>query len=193
MAYFASLWKARTVEKYRLKSEKEKINSIIMADIQIPNETFFQKWRHCKYDTRKRIFRRFREWNPEGSAISNFLIQLNTKYTFPNILWKSLLGFFGGIFLTYVCFMFLIFQLSLTWMHATILSSIIGVLLSLGLAFSNRVRFVHFLPFSKVRHTVKRFTQWKLVIIASGLLKPFTYQSNKLGLPPGQLFYASFL
>lgn len=140
MAYFALLWKARTIEKYRRNYESEKIKSIMLANTQIPKQSLSQRWRHYRYDTQKRISRTFRKWYPEGSSLSNLVFYLKTDQTFPNFVLKSVLGFFGGIILTYLCFMFFVFQLSISLMHATIMSSIIGVLLTLGLAFSYRIR-----------------------------------------------------
>lgn len=141
MAFFALLWKARTIEKYRQNYEKEKINSIVMGHTQM-EQTLSQRWRHYRYDTQKRISRTFKKWYPEGSGVANFFLYLRTDQTFPNFLLKSMMGFVGGIVLTYLCFMFFVFQLSISLIHATIMSSIIGVLLTLGLAFSYRIRYV---------------------------------------------------
>lgn len=143
MAFFALLWKSRTIEKYRLDYEKEKINSIVMGNTHM-EQTLSQRWRHYRYDTQKRISRTFKKWYPEGSGVANFFLYLKTDQTFPNFLLKSLMGFVGGIILTYLCFMFFVFQLSISLIHATIMSSIIGVLLTLGLAFSYRIRYVRF-------------------------------------------------
>lgn len=142
MAYFALLWKARTIEKYRLKYEKEKINSIVAANAELPRHTFYQKWKLYRYDSQKKLSRICRRLCPEGSRVSNFFVYLKTDQTFSNFLVKSVIGFVGGIVLTYFWFMFFVFQLSISLIHATIMSSIIGVLLTLGLAFSYRIRFV---------------------------------------------------
>lgn len=140
MANFALLWKARIIEKYKKEYEQEKINSILLANVEIPKKTLMQKWSHYSYNTKKRLTKKFNDFCPEGSALSNFLVNLTTDQTFANFLMKSLIGFIGGIVSTYLCFMFFVFQLSISLMHATIMSSIMGVLLTLGLAFSYRVR-----------------------------------------------------
>ncbi|XP_050553800.1 uncharacterized protein LOC118270849 isoform X3 [Spodoptera frugiperda] len=140
MAFFALLWKARTIEKYRLNYEREKINSIVLGNTQM-EQTLSQRWSHYRRDTKKRISRTFKKWYPEGSSVANFFLYLRTDQTFPNFLLKSVMGFVGGIILTYLCFMFFVFQLSISLIHATIMSSIIGVLLTLGLAFSYRIRY----------------------------------------------------
>ncbi|XP_025200427.1 DC-STAMP domain-containing protein 2-like [Melanaphis sacchari] len=61
---------------------------------------------------------------------------LETNGTFANFLLKSLLGFMSGILLTMVMFMFLLLQLNYSYTKATIISSTIGSVLTLGLAFS---------------------------------------------------------
>lgn len=140
MAYFALLWKARTIEKYRHIYEQEKMNSIMLSNSESHKQSLLQKFRHYRYDTRKRVGNLFRKCCPEGSKMGNLIMYLKTDQTFPNFAMKSVIGFVGGIVLTYLCFMFFVFQLAISLVHATIMSSIIGVLLTLGLAFSYRVR-----------------------------------------------------
>ncbi|KAL4702049.1 hypothetical protein ACJJTC_012497 [Scirpophaga incertulas] len=170
MSYFALLWKARTIEKYRLNYEQEKINSIRISNKNIPNQTLSQRWRHFRYDAHKRVSKTFQKWYPEGSSLSNLFLYLNTDYKFPSIVLKSIFGVISGSFLTYLCFMFLVFQLSLTRVHATILSGIIGVLLTLGLAFSSRVRCLIFLLLPHFFSRVGRYTLtcYALVLILTG-------------------------
>ncbi|KAJ8709565.1 hypothetical protein PYW08_009569 [Mythimna loreyi] len=169
MAFFALLWKARIIENYRLRYEKEKINSIILGDAQL-EQTLSQRWRHYSFDTKKRISRIFKKWYPDGSVVSNFFLYLMTDQTFPNFLLKSVMGFVGGIILTYLCFMFFVFQLAISLIHATIMSSIIGVLLTLGLAFSYRIRCLVFLLIPQFFSRVGRYTLtcYALVLILTG-------------------------
>ncbi|CAB3257663.1 unnamed protein product [Arctia plantaginis] len=169
MAFFALLWKARTIEKYKLNYEKEKINSIVMGNTRM-EQTLSQRWRHYRYDTQKRISSTFKKWYPEGSGVANFFLYLKTDQTFPNFLLKSLMGFVGGIILTYICFMFFVFQLSISLIHSTIMSSIIGVLLTLGLAFSYRIRCLVFLLIPQFFSRVGRYTLtcYALVLILTG-------------------------
>lgn len=65
---------------------------------------------------------------------------LRTDGTLENYILKSMFGFLGGIFLTYMFFVFFVIQLSFTLSSATMMCSILGVILTLGLAFSYRVR-----------------------------------------------------
>ncbi|XP_068625387.1 uncharacterized protein [Battus philenor] len=169
MANFALLWKARIIEKCRLEYEQEKINSVLNSNVEIPRNTLTKKWSRS-YNMKKRLIERFRNLYPEGSSVSNFFVYLTTDQTFPNFLMKSVIGFIGGIVFTYLCFMFFVFQLSISLMHATIMSSIIGVLLTLGLAFSYRVRCLTFLLVPQFFSRVGRYTLtcYALVLILTG-------------------------
>ncbi|KAK6622114.1 hypothetical protein RUM44_001921 [Polyplax serrata] len=62
-----------------------------------------------------------------------------------NFILKSILGFLGGILLTYICFMFFVFSLNFTLKRATYICIGLGVILSLGLAFSVKIRCTVFL------------------------------------------------
>ncbi|XP_049880439.1 DC-STAMP domain-containing protein 2-like [Pectinophora gossypiella] len=170
MAYLALLWKARTIEKYRLNYEKEKLNSIRINNAQNPKKTLYQKWCHINLNTKKRLSKAFLRYYPKGSKVYNFFYYLRTDQTFPNFVLKSVIGFVGGIIMTYLCFMFFVFQLSISLIYATIMSSIIGVLLTLGLAFSYRVRCLVFLLIPQFFSRVGRYTLtcYVLVLILTG-------------------------
>ncbi|KOB77699.1 hypothetical protein OBRU01_03658, partial [Operophtera brumata] len=114
MAHFALLWKARTIEKYRRNYENEKINSITMSNSEIPEKTLLQRWRNYSHHVQNRLSRTFSKWYPEGSTMSNFLVNFRAEMKFPHILLRSLFGFVGGLALTYLCSVFLVFQLSLS-------------------------------------------------------------------------------
>ncbi|XP_045506601.1 uncharacterized protein LOC123702833 isoform X2 [Colias croceus] len=169
MAYFASLWKARIIEKHRREYENEKINSIFQSNTKVPKDSGL-KWRLYGYDTKRRMSGQFKKMFPDGSKISNLLLYLKTDQTFPNFLLKSLIGFLGGILLTYLGFMFFVFQLSISLVHATIMSSIIGVLLTLGLAFSYRIRCLVFLLIPQFFSRIGRYTLtcYALILILTG-------------------------
>ncbi|KAG7297299.1 hypothetical protein JYU34_019258 [Plutella xylostella] len=171
MAHFAMLWKARNLERYRRKYEKEKMISITLAKTVAPRKSLFQRIETCfQYNVKRQMKQAYNKLFPEGSSFSEFLIYLRTDQTFPNFVLKSVLGFVGGIVLTYLCFMFFVFQLAISLMHATIMSSIIGVLLTLGLAFSYRVRCLVFLLIPQLFSRVGRYTLtcYALVLILTG-------------------------
>lgn len=142
MAHFALIWKARAVEKYRASYEAEKIKSISLAEVELPRKRLSEKWRSYRLATSETVSRTFSRWFPSGSTVYKCLLYLRADESIATFLLKTALGFTGGITLTYLCFIFLVFQLSISLMLATIISSIIGVLLTLGLAFSYRIRLV---------------------------------------------------
>lgn len=144
MAYIALLWKARTIEKCRLKYEKEKLNSIRITNALNPKKSLYERWKLVNFRTKERLSHLFCKMYPEGSNMHNCFYYLNTELTFPNFVLKSVIGFVAGIVLTYLCFLFFVFQLSISLIHATVMSSMIGVLLTLGLAFSYRIRYLYF-------------------------------------------------
>lgn len=140
MAYFTSLWKARIIEKYRQEYENEKFNSLLTSKTEIPQKTIMQRWRCYGQNTKRKMTGQLKQWFPDGSSVSNLYFYLKSEHALPSFVLKSFFGFFGGIMLTYLCFIFFVFQLSISLFHATIMSSFIGVLLTLGLAFSCRMR-----------------------------------------------------
>ncbi|XP_050526772.1 DC-STAMP domain-containing protein 2-like [Daktulosphaira vitifoliae] len=71
--------------------------------------------------------------------------KLQTDGTFLNFVVKSTIGFMSGILLTKVIFLVFLLQLNYSYTKATILSSFIGILLSIGLAFSTVCRCVFFM------------------------------------------------
>ncbi|EEB18012.1 conserved hypothetical protein [Pediculus humanus corporis] len=81
------------------------------------------------------------QYSKDARVFQSFL----TEDSFYNFLSKSVLGFIGGIFLTYACFMFLVFSLNFTLDRATFICMCLSVILSLGLAFSVKIRCTVFL------------------------------------------------
>lgn len=86
-----------------------------------------------------------------GKCFKNYKLKCSRKsfklWTTPKyrrklfkLLCNSFLGFLAGIFLTYVLFMFFIFQLQMTITKATWIGSLLGIILTLGLSFSSQVR-----------------------------------------------------
>ncbi|XP_066587675.1 uncharacterized protein [Prorops nasuta] len=147
MAFFQLILKARKLEKARLIYEDEKLKSIEISEGAKPHYTFQQKLRRQKLRCKRKTKELLRKVTtcPEGSWFHRRAVMLRTDGTFENYIFKSLLGFLGGIFLTYLFFMFFVFQLNFTLQSATLLCSIFGIILTLGLAFSYRVRCIVFL------------------------------------------------
>lgn len=77
----------------------------------------------------------------KDSWIHKKIVVIRTDGTLENYIAKSFAGFVGGIFLTYIFFIFFVFQLHFKLSSATFLCTIIGIILTLGLAFSFQVRY----------------------------------------------------
>ncbi|XP_064074790.1 DC-STAMP domain-containing protein 2-like [Vanessa tameamea] len=129
-----------------------------------------QRWRFYGQNTKRRMTGHLKKWFPDGSSVSNLYFYLKSDHALPRFVLKSLIGFVCGIVLTYLCFIFFVFQLSISLIHATIMSSIIGVLLTLGLAFSCRIRCLIFLLIPQLFSRVGRYTLtcYALVLILTG-------------------------
>ncbi|XP_072932438.1 uncharacterized protein [Epargyreus clarus] len=167
--YTSTLW-TKLCEEQLDKDNTNELESTTKSDIELPPRNLSQRWRRYGHDAKRRVFERFSKWCPKGSATSNLFIYLKTDQTFPEFVLKSVIGFFGGIVLTYLCFVFFVFQLSISLIHATIMSSIIGVLLTFGLAFSYRIRCLVFLLIPQLFSRVGRYTLtcYALVLILTG-------------------------
>ncbi|XP_061723433.1 uncharacterized protein LOC133529677 isoform X2 [Cydia pomonella] len=160
MAYLALLWKARTIEKYRLKYEKEKMNSI-NSKTEL-RSTLYQKWTVYRDDSQKKIEQIYRSLCPEGSRLANSCTFLKENSSF---ILKIVIGIVGGI-LTYSLYTVFVCQLSV-W---TVLGWAIGVAITLGVVFSSTVRCLVFLLIPGLFSRVGRYTLacYALVLILTG-------------------------
>lgn len=79
---------------------------------------------------------------PEDSWLHKKAVLSRTDGSFENYILKSIFGFIGGVILTYIFFMFFVIQLNFSLASATLLCSVIGVILTLGLSFFYGVRSV---------------------------------------------------
>ncbi|XP_057651832.1 DC-STAMP domain-containing protein 2-like [Diorhabda carinulata] len=110
-----------------------------------------------------------------------FCFNLKHSGSVQNYVFKSIVGFFGGLFLTYILFMFFIFQLNLTFSTATIICSILGCILVNGLAFSSKVRCVVLLtlPHFFSERGRQLLVAYALILVVSGPVKNIL---NNLGI-----------
>ncbi|KAG5333498.1 DCST2 protein, partial [Acromyrmex charruanus] len=156
MAFFQLVLQARKLEKARLRYEDEKLRSIEIFEGVKPHLTLKQRLRRKRlnYYTQSYFYRyrkKFKHfWNRIISPLKHLWIYKKVRLlridgTLENYTLKSIFGFLFGIFLTYMFFVFFVIQLSFTLSSATILCSILGMILTLGLAFSHRVRCIVFL------------------------------------------------
>ncbi|RZC33618.1 DC-STAMP domain-containing protein 2-like [Asbolus verrucosus] len=129
----------------RVKNDliKEKTDCIGLQHQEAVRLTLRQRWRHCCLDLRLRLKRCCSL--PEDSRLHRLLFRLKRDGSFENYVLKSVLGFVGGFVLTYVFFMFFVVQLNFKLSTATMMCSVFGSVLMLGLAFSRHIRCIVFL------------------------------------------------
>ncbi|XP_045532250.1 uncharacterized protein LOC123719953 isoform X2 [Pieris brassicae] len=149
------MWKARVIENYRQEYD-EKINASTHSKTRTVAEA--SRVRCQMYEAKRRIF---------GLKYTSLKC---ADQTIPNCLLRNCVGFIGGILLTYLCFIFFVCQLSIPLVHAIIMSSIIGLLLTLGLAFSNRIRCLVLLLIPQLFSRIGRYTLtcYALILILTG-------------------------
>lgn len=142
MTHFLSVVRAAFIARRKKILLNEKLSAIQKEQGLPPTKNIFRKLGNftirLKYKYRlfcKKIFR-----CPEGSVWNNFFMKLKYDGTFENYVLKSIFGFFGGFLLTYIFFMFLVLTLNFKISTATTMCSVVGCILTIGLAFSQRVR-----------------------------------------------------
>ncbi|XP_054003275.1 DC-STAMP domain-containing protein 2-like [Hylaeus anthracinus] len=147
MAFFQLVLKARKLEKARLKYEDEKLTSIAIAKGAKARFTLSQRLRRIKIRFKKKVktFCGKIFAVPKNLWPCRKIVAICTSGTLENYIAKSFLGFIGGMFLTYIFFAFFVLQLNFRLSTATFLCTVIGVILTLGLAFSPRIRCIVFL------------------------------------------------
>ncbi|XP_071444965.1 DC-STAMP domain-containing protein 2-like [Hetaerina americana] len=138
MRFFISVIKAHKIEKKRRHLERERLNSIRIHSKEA-TKTSLTDW-----------FMRCTDWRNWPCFIPcirlpNFIKFVSRKLlgeegTFRNFVLKSLVGFLCGIFLSYLFLIFLIFQLNFKISTATGYSSALVIFLSIGMAFSEKIR-----------------------------------------------------
>lgn len=77
---------------------------------------------------------------PKGTRLFKLSYNLRHDGTCENYTCKSVIGFVCGFLLTYIFFMFFVFQLNFKLSSATVWCSLFGCILTIGLAFSTKVR-----------------------------------------------------
>lgn len=131
MSFFRAIIKASLLERKLLRYQEEK--KVALND--------YLKGRKRR---RAKIPPKFTSIEQQFAGASLWR-RMRKDGTFANAVMKSFFGFCGGFVLTYIFFVFFVFQLNFTMWSATCLASVVGCILTLGLAFSKRVRCMVFL------------------------------------------------
>ncbi|XP_046404104.1 DC-STAMP domain-containing protein 2-like, partial [Ischnura elegans] len=143
MSFFISVLKAQRIEKKRIYYEKERLNAIAIHSKKKPKITLADWFNRCldwrNWPCLKPCL--YLPYLPRW-ALAKFM---GEDGTFRNFVIKSVVGFLSGIILSYLFLLFLVFQLNFKVSTATGYTCVLVIFLSLGLAFSRRVRCFVFL------------------------------------------------
>ncbi|XP_018570719.1 DC-STAMP domain-containing protein 2-like [Anoplophora glabripennis] len=137
MAFMQLIMTASKLNKLKQELVEEKTDAIKVSK-KLPVK---KKFRHRIIRLRMRT-KRFLKKMLGCFFFEKFCYTLRHDGSCENYTLKSIAGFVSGFVLTYIFFMFCMFQLNFTLPTATIFCSILGCILMLGLAFSTKVRCV---------------------------------------------------
>ncbi|XP_066262197.1 uncharacterized protein [Euwallacea similis] len=140
MAFVSLILTAQILKKQKKALIEEKLQAI-KADEELNRGKKF-RFRHIGVDLKeavKRFYKRIIS-REEGSCGYKTCFKLGHEGSCENYVLKSVLGFVAGVILTYFLYIVFIFQLNIELTTATLICSVLGCVLTIGLAFSTRVR-----------------------------------------------------
>ncbi|XP_001604108.3 DC-STAMP domain-containing protein 2-like isoform X2 [Nasonia vitripennis] len=142
MAFFQLVLKAKKLKKAKRRYHEEKLRSIEISKGARVHYALWQRIRRKKILLKKKLREFLTRCTscPENTWLHKKAVLLRTEGTLENYVLKSVFGFVGGIILTYMFFVFFVFQLHFALISATLICCVLGVVLTLGLAFSPRIR-----------------------------------------------------
>ncbi|CAD6221959.1 GSCOCG00011669001-RA-CDS [Cotesia congregata] len=141
MAFFKFMVKSSRLEKSKNFYFQEKINSISIKEVKKTHHNFLQKIKiyHLMYKLQKSV--------SNLAILLSFVISIiSSNGTFENKIFKSIVGFLSGILLTFTFLCFLVYS-KFTLSSATFFCSLSGIVLTISLAFSYRIRCITLLLF----------------------------------------------
>lgn len=135
MAFLKLICLASSLKKIKTELEEEKIDSTAIFQEKKPK----RRLRHFGVDIRL-FLKKCVKYITDCFCCHKFCYKLQHYGSFENFILKSLIGYLGGFILTYTFFLFFVFQLNFRITTATVVCSILGIILMIGLAFSTKVR-----------------------------------------------------
>ncbi|OQV13042.1 DC-STAMP domain-containing protein 2 [Hypsibius exemplaris] len=108
----------------------------IMYAITMPKEFVYKALCPCC------VYDRYRHEKNQRPVPKSCLGRITYHGAYENQVFKSILGFLGGVFINYLIYLYMIYHLRLRLLTATIWCLLLGNVLTLGLAFSDVVRCV---------------------------------------------------
>ncbi|KAJ8924160.1 hypothetical protein NQ315_006944 [Exocentrus adspersus] len=137
MAFVQLIMKASKLDQLKKELVEEKVDAVKISKKQPTKKRF----RHYAISLRLKLRKLLRKLL-SCIFFEKFCYKLRREGTCENYALKSVAGFLGGFILTYIFFMFFMFQLNFTLPTATVFCSILGCVLMIGMAFSTKVRCV---------------------------------------------------
>ncbi|KAJ8955683.1 hypothetical protein NQ318_008554 [Aromia moschata] len=175
MAFVQLMSTSLKLDRLRRELAEEKVDAVKIAKTEKPR----WKLRHLAVDMRvffRRFFRR---------ALSCFFFEkccynLRHHGSCENFTLRSVVGFLSGYLLTYVFFMFCVFQLNFKLTTATVMCSILGCILTIGLAFSTKVRCIVLLTLPQFfsQRGRQALLAYAFILAISGPAKKYPEQSG---------------
>ncbi|KAF7278584.1 hypothetical protein GWI33_008203 [Rhynchophorus ferrugineus] len=135
MAFVSLIFTAFHLKRLRDDLIKQKLEAIKTDGDEKPRK---KKTRFPKFSFRKRMDKAIE--CGENYRIGRFCYKLWHEGSCENYTLKSVFGFFGGVLLTYLLYIFFIFQLNVKLTSATVVCALLGCVLTVGLAFSSKIR-----------------------------------------------------
>lgn len=135
MAFVKLICTASSLKKLKSELIEEKVDAIKISQKVKPRK----RCRHFIADIRRRC-KRITHIIRDCFCCHKLCFNLRHTGSVENFVLKSVFGFLAGFLLTYIFFLFSVFQLDFRVTTATVFCSILGTILTIGLAFSSRVR-----------------------------------------------------
>lgn len=142
MAFARLMWVASKVDTIKRNLVIEKQNAVKISRGDKVKIGLKLKWRHFWIDAVYNLIKCCSNICSclRGTKLHRCCYRLGHDGTCENFTFKSIVGFIGGFILTYVFFMFFVFQLNFKLSTATLMCALFGSILTIGLAFSHTVR-----------------------------------------------------
>lgn len=147
MAFAQLVYKSLKIQSLRnsLQVEKEECVKVVKKQIsKVHRRRVIHYWLDFK-----EYVKNWRPWSKQkkkpcpgvkDDPCYQIIYEITHEGSYLNYAVKSIIGFLAGFFLTYLFFIILTLQISMPITKATALCSIIGCILTIGLAFSTKVR-----------------------------------------------------
>ncbi|XP_057328434.1 DC-STAMP domain-containing protein 2-like [Microplitis mediator] len=151
MVFFESTLKAFKIEQARKNYNREKSKSTTISKVWDTNHNVLKEIYIQSNILFARINKALQNCIFVTTNLKTFCIAtISINKTVENKIFKSIVGFSSGIFLTYILFLFFLIHIKFTLSSATLFCSLLGIVLTITFAFSSCTRCIMFLLFLQV-------------------------------------------